>query len=119
MTALCESFACRLSYPFNCLNSPVCNSCFGLLEAKVFYLEVLVVEAVAHEIDQIRDNCLSAFGLQKFSQMVICCRQELDKDLTYDTNTRFLYITDRDGIKFMNHFTAHLLKLAVADTASA
>ena len=51
--------------------------------------------------------------------MIVCSRQELDKDLTYDADTRLLYITDRNGIKFMNHFAAHFLKLAVADTASA
>ena len=51
--------------------------------------------------------------------MIICSRQELDKDLTYDAHTRFLHIADGDGIKFVNHFAAHFLKLAVADTASA
>ena len=51
--------------------------------------------------------------------MIICSRQELDKDLTYDADTRLFHITDRNGIKFVNHFAAHFLKLAVADTASA
>ena len=119
MAALCKSFACRLSHPFDCFDSPVCHGCLGLLESKIFYLKVLIIEAVAHEIDQIRYNCLSAFRFQKLCQMIICSRQELDKDLTYDAHTRLLHITDRNGIKFVNHFAAHFLKLAVADTASA
>ena len=119
MAALCKGFACRLSHPFNCFISPVCNGCFGLFEAKILYLEVLVVEAVAHEINQIRYNCLSTFRFQKLCQMIICSRQELDKDLAYDAHTRLLHIANWDGIKFMNHFAAHFLKLAVADTASA
>ena len=119
MTALRKGFACRLSHPFDCFDSPVCHGCLGPLEAKIFYLEVLIIETVAHEIDQIRYNCLSAFRFQKLCQMIICSRQELDKDLTYDADTRLLHITDRNGIKFVNHFAAHFLKLAVADTASA
>ena len=119
MTALRKRFTCRFSYPFDCFVSPVCNGCFRLLKSKVFYLEVLVIEAVAHEIDQIRYNGFGTFGFQKLCQMIVCGRQEFDKDLAYDTDTWFLYITDRDGIKFMNYFAAHFLKLTVADTASA
>ena len=119
MTALRKSFACRLSHPFDCFDSPVCHGCLGLFESKIFYLKVLIIEAVAHKINQIRYNCLSAFRLQKLCKMIVCGRQELDKDLAYDADTRFLHIADRNGVKFMDHFTAHFLKLAVADAASA
>ena len=50
--------------------------------------------------------------------MVICRRQELDKDLSDNTDAWFLLITDRDQVKLMYHLMAHLLELAVADTAS-
>ena len=40
-----------------CIRDRVCHGCLGLLESKIFYLEVLIIEAVAHEIDQIRYNC--------------------------------------------------------------
>ena len=50
--------------------------------------------------------------------MVVCSRKEFDKDLSYDTNTRFLLITDRNQVKLMHHFVAHFFELAVADTAA-
>ena len=61
----------------------------------------------------------TSFGFQKLCKVIVCSRKEFNQDLTYNTNTRLLLITDRDGIEIVNHFPAHFLKLAVADTASA
>ena len=50
--------------------------------------------------------------------MIICRRQEFDKNLSDNTDTWFLLIADRDQVKLMYHLMAHLLELTVADTAS-
>ena len=44
------------------------------LRAEMLRLVNLVVEAVQHEIEQIRYNGFSAFRFQQFYQMVVCCR---------------------------------------------
>ena len=56
----------------------------------------------------------TSFGFQKLCKVIVCSRKEFNQDLTYNTNTRLLLITDRDGIEIVNHFPAHFLKLAVA-----
>ena len=53
-------------------------------------LEVLIVEAVAHEVSQIRNDSFGTFLFQKLSQMIVGSRKEFYQDLTYDTDFRFL-----------------------------
>lgn len=96
MTALCKSFVRRSTQPFNRFDSPVCDRCFIFLKSKEFTFEVLVIETVIDKVDQIRADCLSAFCFQKFCQMIVCSRKEFDKDFSNDTNSRFLFIADRN-----------------------
>ena len=51
--------------------------------------EVLVVEAVAHEVSQIRNDSFGTFLFQKLSQMIVGSRKEFYQDLTYDTDFGF------------------------------
>jgi len=114
MTAFCKCFVCSLSYPVNSFDAHISKEGLGLLETKVICLKVLVIEAVRHKVDQIRHNRLSAFSLQKLCKVIVCSRKEFHQDLSYNSYTRFLLVTDGNGIKIMNHLTAHFLKLAVA-----
>ena len=70
----------------------VVDVCGGFLFAKVFCLEVCIVQAVHEEIQKIRTDCLGTLGLQKLYQIVVGKRQELHKDLADNTNARFLDI---------------------------
>ena len=114
MAALSKSFIGSLTNPVNCLDAHISNESLGLLEAQILGFEILVIEAVGHKVDQIRYYRLSAFRFQKLCKMIVCCWKEFYQDLTYNTNTWFLLVADRDGIKIMNHLPAHFLKLAVA-----
>ena len=75
------------------------------------YLEVLVVEAVLHEVDQIRNHCLSAFCLEQLNQVVVGCREEFDKDLTDYTDTGLLDIKDLKVVKILDDIAAELFEL--------
>ena len=114
MTAFRKCLICSLTNPVDCLNTYISKECLGFLKSKIVNLEILIVEAVRHKVDQIRYNRLSAFSLQKFCKVVIGCREEFNQDLSYNTNTWFLLITDGNRVKIVYHFPAHLLKLAVA-----
>ena len=118
VAALLQGFVGGFSQPVDGFQAKVCNGCLGLFEAKFLNLEVLVVEAVADKVNKVRNNRFCAFCFQKICQMVVGSRQELDKDLTYDTNARFFLIGDRDGIKIVNHFTAHFFEGTMADAAA-
>ena len=65
------------------------------------------VEAVADKVDKIRNNRFSPSASRRSARWFVGSRQELDKDLTYDTNARLFLIGDRDRIKIMDHLTAH------------
>ena len=114
MTAFRKCLICSLTNPVDCLNTHISKECLGFLKSKIIDLEILIVEAVGHEVDQIRYYRFSTFGFQKLCKVIVCSRKEFNQDLTYNTNTRLLLITDRDGIEIVNHFPAHFLKLAVA-----
>ena len=114
MTAFRKCLICSLTNPVDCLNTYISKECLGFLKSKIVDLEILIVEAVGHKVDQIRYHRLSSFRFQKLCKVIVCSRKEFNQDLTYNTNTRLLLITDRDGIKIVNHFPAHFLKLAVA-----
>ena len=111
MTALGKRIIHRLTKPFNCFDSPVCDRCFIFLESKEFTFEVLVIETVIDKVDQIRADCLSAFCFQKFCQMIVCSRKEFDKDFSDDANTWFLFVCDWQGVKFSYHLAADTVKL--------
>ena len=87
-----KCFGCRSTEPFQSFDTKISCCGFFLFESKLFYLEVLVVEAVEQEVQKIRNNCLGSFAFQKIYQVVVGCRKEFDKDFSNDTNTRFLYI---------------------------
>ena len=110
MAALLQSLICCFSQPVDGSETKICDGCLGFLESKLFNLEILVVEAVADKVDKIRNNRFCPFCLQKICQVVVGSRQELDKDLTYDTNARLFLIGDRDRIKIMDHLTAHFFE---------
>ena len=114
MTAFRKCLICSLTNPVDCLNTHISKECLGFLKSKIIDLEILIVEAVGHEVDQVRYYRFSTFGFQKLCKVIVCSRKEFNQNLTYNTNTRLLLITDRDGIKIVNHFPAHFLKLAVA-----
>ena len=111
--ALGKGFISGFTHPVDSLYSYIAPESFGFLKAKVVCFEILVIEAVAHKVDQIRNNRLRTFRLQKVCQMIIGSRKEFDQNLAYNTYSWFLFITDRDGIKIMNHFPAHFLELTV------
>ena len=67
----------------------------------------LVVEAVQHEVQQIRYNGFSAFRFQQFYQMVVCCRGKFNQDLADNADTGLFLVCDRDTVKFFHYFTAH------------
>ena len=67
----------------------------------------LVVEAVQHEVQQIRYNGFSAFRFQQFYQMVVCCRGKFNQDLADNADTGLFLVCDRDTVKVFNYFTAH------------
>ena len=114
VTALGKCFICGLTNPVNRFNSYISKEGFGFLKSKVVYLEILIVEAVGHKVNKIRHHRFGTFCFQKLCKVIISSRKEFDQNLTYNTNTRLLLITDRNSVKFMNHFPAHFLKLAVA-----
>ena len=118
VTALRQCLIHRLTEPFDRLDAPVRHRSLILLKSKELTLKVLVIETVIDKVDQIRADCLGTLCFQKFCQMIVRSRKELDKDLTNNTNSRLLLTGDRDHIKLMYHLMAHLLELAVADTAS-
>lgn len=118
VAALLQSLICCFSQPVDGSETKICDGCLGFLESKLFNLEVLVVEAVADKVNKVRNNRFCAFCFQKICQMVVGSRQELDKDLTYDTNARLFLIGDRDRIKIMDHLTAHFFEGTMADAAA-
>ena len=78
------------------------------------YLEVRIVEAVTEEVDQIRDNRFRAFTLKQLRQMVVSRRKELNKNLADNTDTRFLFIGDRNVVEIANHRAADLFEAGMA-----
>ena len=77
--------------------------------------EVLVVEAVAHEVSQIRNDSFGTFMFQKLSQMIVGSRKEFYQDLTSDTDFRFLLVLiDRQTVKIVDDRTADLFEPGMA-----
>ena len=92
VAALLQGLICCFSQPVDGSETKICDGCLGFLESKLFNFEILVVEAVADKVDKIRNNRFCPLCLQKICQVVVGSRQELDKDLTYDTNARLFLI---------------------------
>ena len=76
----------------------------------MFGLVNLVVEAVEHEIHQIRYYRFGTFCLQQIHQMIVGCRCKLNKDFPYDTYPGLLYIQCFNLIKICNDITTQMLE---------
>ena len=90
MTALLEFFGSSTAQPVDSGDTGISGDSGSLLKAQFLMFEVLVVEAVAHEVSQIRNDSFGTFLFQKLSQMIVGSRKEFYQDLTYDTDFRFL-----------------------------
>ena len=107
-------FACgkcpgsRTAQPLHSFDSQISDQCFCLLESQMGDLEVLVVEAVLHKVDQIRNDCFGSLCLQQIYQMVVGGRQEFYQDLAYDTYTGLLNIENFNIVKVVDNVTAEL-----------
>ena len=108
--ALLELCNCRAPQPVDQLNARISEHRRALLESKVLYLEIRIVEAIAEEIDQIRHNRLGAFAFEKLRQMVIGRRKELNQNLADNTDTRFFLVRNRNVVKVADHRAADLFK---------
>ena len=92
MLACCKCFGCWSTEPFQSFDTKISCCGFFLFESKLFYLEILVVEAVEQEVQKIWNNSFGSFTFQKVYQVVVGCRKEFNKNLSYDTDTRFFNV---------------------------
>ena len=75
------------------------------------YFEVLVVEAVLHEVDQVGNDRFGSLCFQQVYQMVVGSRQEFYKDLADHAHARLLDIEDLDIVKVIDDLTAEFFEL--------
>ena len=87
-----QSVIGNLTVMFQIGDQEVVNMCRRFLFAKVFCLEVGIIQAVHKEVQKIRTNCLCTFCFQKLYQIIVCQWKEFDKDFSYNTNTRLFDI---------------------------
>ena len=90
MTTLLEFFGSSTAQPVDSGDTGISGDSGSLFKAQFLVLKVLVVETVAHEINQIRNDSLGTFLFQKLCQMIVGSRKEFYQDLSYDTDFRFL-----------------------------
>ena len=76
MTALLEFFGSSTAQPVDSGDTGISGDSGSLLKAQFLMFEVLVVEAVAHEVSQIRNDSFGTFLFQKLSQMIVGSRKE-------------------------------------------
>ena len=108
---LCQFLCCGTAQPLDCPDTKRGETGGFFAHAKLFRLVNLVVEAVEHEINQIRHHGLSALRFQKLHQMVVAGGRELDQNLAHDAYAGFLQILiNGDGVKFTHNLTAHAVK---------
>ena len=107
--ALLELCNCRAPQPVDQLNARISEHRRALLESKVLYLEIRIVEAIAEEIDQIRHNRLGAFAFEKLRQMVIGRRKELTR-ISPTIPTRGFFSSVIGMVKVADHRAADLFK---------
>ena len=79
--------SCR-THPFHGTNARLCDE--GRLSAgsQMLRLVDLVVEAVEHEVQKIRNYRFRAFRFQKLHQMVVGGRRELHQNLAHNADAR-------------------------------
>ena len=118
MFTLGKFFVCRASYKFDGGNSQISFFCKSFLKAQIIGLKVQIVEAVAHEVDQVRAHRLGPFFFQQFCQMIVGSRKEFYQDLSYNTHSRLLLICDRKCVKFPYHLPADPVKLGERSMSS-
>ena len=114
MLTLLELRNRRTAQPIDQFNTGISQHRRTFFESQVLYLEVRIVEAVTEEVDQIRDNLFRAFTLKQLRQMVVSRRKELNKNLADNTDTRFLFIGDRNVVEIANHRAADLFEAGMA-----
>ena len=85
-----------------------------LAASQMLCLINLVIEAVEHEIQQVRNHGFCALRFQQFHQMVVGSRSEFHQDFPDDADPRFRRIRNRDSVKIFNDLTAHPEKLGDA-----
>ena len=85
MLTLLKLLDCRTSQPVDQPDTRIGHQRRRFLGAKILCLEVQIIEAVGHKVDQIRYNGLSPFFFQKLGQVIVGSRQEFNQDFTNDT----------------------------------
>ena len=105
-----KCFACRSAQPFYSFDAQVAEQRLGLLESQVGYFEVLVVEAVLHEVDEVRNDCLGSLRLQQVYQVVVGSRKEFDKNLADHAHARFFDIQDLNVVEIRDDVAAELFE---------
>ena len=79
--------------------------------AKLFCLEVGIVEAVQQEVHQIRNNRFSTLCFQKVYQMVVGSGQEFYQNFADHTNFGLALIGDGQIVEIVDDVSAQLLEL--------
>ncbi len=113
MSACGKCIAHRFAEHLNCFDSHPAKTRAFFACAKMFCFIDLIVKAVVHEVHQVRDNCLCAFLLQKFHQMIVCSGREFYEDFPDNADTRFLDVLYVNGIKISNNLTAYFFVFMV------
>ena len=96
--------------PQNVLNGPDAQGGQAgrlLAGAQMFRLVDLVIEAVEHEIHQVRHYRLSPFALQKLHQMIVARRGEFHQYLAHDAHPGLFDVQERDTVEIPDDSPAH------------
>ena len=117
VAALLKFLRCRAAQPFDGSDSGVSDQRGLLCKSQLFRFEVLIVEAVAHKVDQIRNYGLSPLLLEQLHKVIVRSGKELHKDLSDNADFRFLQILiNRQIVKVANDRAADLVELRMAET---
>lgn len=101
MTGFFKGFGSPRTHPLHGFDSGLGRKCRFFAGSQMLRLIQLVIEAVKHEIKQIRNYSLSPFRFQKIHQMIIGGRGKLDKNFPYDADLGLYLIGNRDGVKVL------------------
>ena len=112
MAALGKFFCSSATEGFQSFDSGISKEGAGFFHAKLFCLEVGIVEAVEQEVHQIRDNSFSTLCFQKVYQMVVGSRQEFYQNFAYHTNFGLALIGDGQIVEIVDDVSAQLLELS-------
>ena len=86
VAALGKFFGSSAAEGLQSFDSGISKEGAGFFHAKLFCLEVGIVEAVQQEVHQIRNNRFSTLCFQKVYQMVVGSGQEFYQDLADHAN---------------------------------